>query len=137
MKVVLDTNVVVSGTFYSGIPAQILDACMSRRFELVLSPEILDEYRIVLGRFIRVKSSPDASVILAGLLENAVVVNPSSPKVAVCRDPMDEKFITCALAAGADAIVSGDKDLLVLVGRLKVAVLTPKQFLSRLAPERT
>ena len=137
MKIVLDTNVVVSGTFCSGIPAQILDACVARRFELVLSPEILDEYRVVLERFIRVKSSPDAAVILAALLENAVVVNPSSPPVALCRDPMDEKLITCALGGGADAIVSDDKDLLALVGRPKVAILTPKQFLSRLTAERT
>jgi putative PIN family toxin of toxin-antitoxin system len=132
LKAVLDTNVLVSGIFFGGKPHEVLEACTTRRFQLVVSPEILDEYRLVLDRFVCVAASPDAATVLAGLLRDAIVVDAPARAVPHCRDPEDQKFIDCALSASADAIISGDMDLLALAGRFSIAILTPAQFLSRL-----
>ena len=133
MKVVLDTNVVISGTFFSGPPLEILRACRAGRFQIVMTKEILLEYRQVAGRFLEPDSTDAVNDVLAGLLANALVIDAPALAVPVCRDPLDDKFIACAIAGNADAIVSGDKDLLALVGQIAVSVLTPRQFLSRLS----
>lgn len=132
MKIVLDTNVIVSATFFGGVPDEIVRAAKSRAVDLVVSAEVVAEYHEVLLRFIGPGSEADVAIILDGLLESATVVAPIELPSRLSPDPDDDKFVACALAAGADLIVSGDKHLLVLQGRIPVAVVKPREAMTRI-----
>lgn len=132
MRIVLDTNVLVSGAFFGGFPARVVDACAQGRVELVVTPEIWTEYVRVGEVFTRSHPTPLFSQLLALLATRAKVMKAAQLDTPVCRDQHDDMFIACTLAAGADCIVSGDKDLLDARVRAVVNVLTPREFLSRL-----
>jgi putative PIN family toxin of toxin-antitoxin system len=132
VKVVLDTNVVVSGTFYGGVPFEIVQSAKSGAVDLCVSAEIVAEYHEVLLRFVGPGSEADVAIILDALLENATVVATMELPSQISADRDDDVFIACALAAGADLIVSGDKHLLVLHGRIPVPVLKPREALVRI-----
>jgi len=131
LRVVLDTNVLISGAFYAGPPLQILQSCIKGEFQLVLSPEILVEYRRAGEEFSRKSSNPDFERLLGLLVAQALIVEAPDLDQPVCRDPDDDKFVACALAVGADVIVSGDKDLLNISGKLTIPVMRPKEFVDR------
>lgn len=113
MKVVIDTNVFVSA-FLSpgGVPARILRLFEQEAFELLISEEILHEYAVAL-RYERVKKVhklTDEQIIrvLEDLRASATFVKPTISVTVVVSDPDDNKFFECALAGGAQFIVSGD-----------------------------
>lgn len=130
MRVVLDTNVLVSGLFFGGIPAQILAGWSAGRFDLVLSPEILEEYQRVSEELVR--RYPDLATslrpIFALITTHALLVAAPALPEAVCADPDDDKFLAAAIAAEAPVIVSGDRDLLRVSGWHGVQVLKPRDF---------
>lgn len=128
-KVILDTNVFVSGVFFSGPPYQILKAWRSGKFELVASSEILDEYRRVGEVLAEEHPNIDLKPILNFVIEHAKIFKPSVLKEPVCEDPDDDKFFACALASGSKIIVSGDKHLLKVSGYQGIEVLKPRDFL--------
>ena len=131
MRVVVDTNVLISGAFYSGPPLQILQACLEGEFQLVLSPQILVEYRRVGQEFSQMHPNSDFERLLGLLVTQALIVDVPDLARPVCRDPQDDKFIACALAVGAEVIVSGDKDLLAVSEQLIVPVMRPREFVDR------
>ncbi len=131
LKVVMDTNVFVSGVFFNGPPFQILKAWQAGEFELVVSQEILDEYKRV-GEILAVEHPKvDLNPILRLVLEHAKVYKPVKLKGSVCEDPDDDKFFACALASGSKVIISGDKHLLKVSGYEGVAVLKPREFVDK------
>jgi putative PIN family toxin of toxin-antitoxin system len=132
VKVVLDTNVVVSGTFFGGVPSEIVEAAKRGSVALCVSAEIVMEYHEILVRFAGPGSEGDVAIILDGLLERATVVAPVELPSQISADRDDDMFIACALAAGADIIVSGDKHLLDLQGRIPVLVMKPREALARI-----
>ncbi len=131
MKVILDTNVFISGIFFGGPPGKILQDWRDGRFTLVLSPEILQEYQ----RVAEVLSKKYPPVDLAELLDLIVVeadmIQAEPLKEPVSADPDDDMFIACALASGSRLIVSGDKHLLDVDGYGGIEVLKPKAFVDR------
>ncbi|MGH2371904.1 MAG: putative toxin-antitoxin system toxin component, PIN family [bacterium] len=129
MKVVLDTNVLISGIFFSGPPAGILAAWAGGRFELVASVEVLAEYRRVAERLHKKFSSIDINAILDLVTRETRIVEPVPVPVSACDDPDDLKFLACALAGGASFIVTGDRALLRASGFQGLAVVTPREFL--------
>ena len=131
LKVVMDTNVFVSGVFFSGPPYQILRAWQSGEFELVVSQEILDEYRRVGKILADERPNIDLNPILTFVLEHAKVYKPAKLKEPVCEDPDDDKFFACALASGSQVIISGDKHLLKVSGYQRIEVLKPREFVDR------
>ena len=131
MRVVVDTNVLISGAFFSGPPLQILQACLEGEFQLVLSPQILVEYRRVGQEFSQMHPNSDFERLLGLLVTQALIVDVPDLARPVCRDPHDDKFIACALAVGADVIVSGDKDLLAISEQLMIPVMRPREFVDR------
>jgi putative PIN family toxin of toxin-antitoxin system len=135
MKVILDTNVFVSGVFFSGQPFQILKAWIDRKIQLVVSPEILDEYYRVGKILAEEHPNIDLNPILEYLMRNADFYEGSSLPEAVCDDPDDDKFFACALACEGSIIVSGDKHLLKASGYQGIEVLKPRQFLSKYFPD--
>jgi len=131
LRVVMDTNVFVSGVFFSGPPYQILKAWQSGEFELVVSSEILDEYRRVGEILAEERPKIDLNPILTFVVEHAKVYKPVKLKEPVCEDPDDDKFFACALASESKIIISGDKHLLKVSGYEGIAVLKPREFVDR------
>jgi putative PIN family toxin of toxin-antitoxin system len=131
MKIVLDTNVLVSGIFFSGPPADILRAWSRGKFRLVLSPEILDEYTRVSTELADKFPDIDIRRILDLVVVRSEVCSPAALPQQVCEDPHDDKFFAAALDRRAKIIISGDKHLLRVSGYQGVSVLTPRQFLAQ------
>jgi len=131
LKAVMDTNVFVSGVFFSGPPYQILNAWQSGDFELVVSQEILDEYQRVGEILAEEHPGIDLDSILTFVIEHAKVYEPARLKEPVCEDPDDDKFLACALASGSCIIISGDKHLLKVSGFQGIEVLKPRQFVDK------
>lgn len=139
LTVVLDTNVLVSGTLRSQEtpPAQILRAwLMERRFRLAVSPALMAEYRQVLTRPVLRRLSPwtddEVERLLTHIESLADVRVPGWRVIHACRDPKDDKFLVAAVEAAADFLVTGDQDLLSLKQYEGVRIVSPAAFLERL-----
>lgn len=133
MRAVLDPNVIISGLISrEGSPAQVLLAWQRGEFELVVSRLLLAELERVLTypKLRRHISADDAETVLTWLRESATTApDPSAPAPMNSADPDDDYLI--ALAAGERAaLVSGDKHLLILRGR--IPVYSPREFLDLL-----
>jgi putative PIN family toxin of toxin-antitoxin system len=131
MKVILDTNVFVSGAFFSGPPFQILAAWREGRVQLIISPEILEEYRRV-GKILA-EDHPGVRFesILEFVIQNTLLVSAPPLPEGVCADPDDDKFLACALASKSNIVVSGDRHLLNVTGYQNIEVLKPREFLEK------
>lgn len=135
LKVGMDTNVFVSGGLFSGPPYQILNAWQSGEFELVVSQEILDEYRRVGEILAKERPKIDLNPILNFVIEHAKVYKSAKLKEPICEDPDDDRFFACALAGGSKIIISGDKHLLKVSGYEGIEVLKPRDFTDRYLAE--
>jgi uncharacterized protein len=132
LKAVLDSNVVLSGFFFGGIPGVILKGWHAGRFRLALSPAILAEYREAGVTLEARYGGCEFEAFAALLVLNAQFVDaPEHLDEPVCADADDDKFLACALAAGADVIVSGDKALLEASGWRGIEVVRPRAFVER------
>ena len=129
MKVILDTNVLVSGIFFTGPPYQILKAWHDGKLKLVISPEILEEYQRVGAALAEKFPAIDLGKILELVTIKAEMVQAQSLPAPVCVNPDDDKFLACALASNCNVIVSGDKHLLDVSGFREIRVLKPRDFL--------
>jgi uncharacterized protein len=128
LKVILDTNVFVSGVFFGGPPGRILEAWRDGLIRLVLSAEILDEYQRV-GRILRGEHpGVDLEPLLSLLAVHGEVVEAPALAERVCADPDDDKFLACAVATGVPVIVSGDKHIVHQSGWRGILVLRPRRF---------
>ena len=116
MRIVLDTNVFVSGVFFGGVPYRILDVWRRGIVTLVVSPTILDEYRRVGEELAAGHEGIDLSPFLSLLAVHAEIIDAPALPSPVCSDRDDDKFIACALAGGVSIVVSGDKALLAVNG---------------------
>lgn len=130
MRVVIDTNVVISGTFFGGRPRQVLEAVVDGRVTAFATTEIVDEYQEVIEETIRRKQGHLRRDVLAPFEAALSFVEPRT-KVEVCRDRDDDKFIGCTVDARAIHIVSGDKDLLTLGSYRGVEMMTAAEFCER------
>lgn len=132
MRVVLDTNIFVSGVL-GGALAEVITRWQAGEFTVVVSDEIAREYLEVLRR---PKFGLPAEVrddIGAYLLQNADFVTPTEALHVVPDDPQDDKFIEAAVAGGAELLVSGDRHLLALGNYQDLSIVTARDFLERLA----
>jgi putative PIN family toxin of toxin-antitoxin system len=129
VRVILDTNVFISAIFFGGVPYQALEAWYDGKIQLVVSQEILEEYRrvgeILSEQFPGVDVDPFLELVT---VKADVVIAPSLP-VSVCDDPDDDKFFACAFAGDAKFIVSGDKHLLRKSGYRGIQVVKPRKFI--------
>ena len=128
MRLVLDTNVLISGVYFSGPPYEILDAWRRGRIEFVVSIKILDEYRQVGEQLAKQFPVVQLEAFLELLTLRARIVKAPPLKEKVCSDPDDDKFLACAIASGTRTICSGDKALLKASGYKGITVLNPKDF---------
>lgn len=131
MRLVLDTNVFISGVFFAGPPYEILKAWRRGKIQIVLSPKILEEYRETAEELAAEFPDVDLTPWLELLTTKATVVEAAPLAAPVCTDPDDDKFLACALASRTKLIASGDKALLRASGYEKITVLTPRQFVDK------
>ncbi len=135
MRIVLDTNVLMSGIFWTGPPARILDAWSKGRFDLLASLEILTEYRRVGKRLGEQYPSVDIGSALDLVIRESRIVESVPQPVDACDDADDVKFLACAIAGKAVCVVSGDRALLRASGYEGIKVVKPKDFLDRIMGE--
>ena len=116
MRVVLDTNVVVSGFLWGGVPRQLLQASRENRLRLFTSTPLLLELTDILGRTKFAHKLATAQLSIDQLVERyallATVVHPAVIAPTILDDPDDDQVLACAIAAKAEIIVSGDRHLL-------------------------
>jgi uncharacterized protein len=137
VKIVADTNTLVSGFLWDGTPAKFVAAAFSGRARLFTSAELLQELHDTFqrpkfaGRFLSRSETPadifnryhDASVKIVP----AKILLPEN-----LRDADDVHVLACAVAAEADAIVTGDLDLLALKSFQGIPIMTAAEILQRL-----
>ena len=132
MRLVLDTNVVVSGLLWNSAPAQLLIAAELGEIELFTSRPLLVELSNVLTRskFARAMIAvglPYGELVLS-YAELATLVVPATIPPAIAADPSDDQVLACAVAAQADIIVSGDRHLHSLGGSYEgVRIVSPAE----------
>ncbi|NQU83584.1 MAG: putative toxin-antitoxin system toxin component, PIN family [Parcubacteria group bacterium] len=133
MRVILDTNVIISGLFWEGIPGEVLERCL-REYILCFSGETIFELKETFSypKFISHIENLSFTIeeFLARLTEGALVISRPLQKISVIKKhPADNKFLACAVSCQASFIVSGDKHLLKLKEFQGIPILTPKEFL--------
>lgn len=131
LRVVLDTNVLVSGLAYpASVPGRIMAAWRQGALDVALSPYILAELVRVLPRLRRIQMTPAEIRDLAdGLMLQADLVEPDGPTDQALRDQADQAVLQTLLAARTDYLITGDKDLLALSD--KYPIVTPAAFWAR------
>ena len=131
LRVVLDTNVLVSGLAYPGsVPGRIVTAWRQGALEVVLSRYILDEMVRVLPRLPRVRlSSAEIRDLADSFMFLADIVEPSEARDAQLRDEADQAVLQTLLASNAHRLITGDKDLLALADRYPIVI--PAEFWAR------
>lgn len=138
MRVVLDTNVIVSAFLSSkGAPALVLERWALGQFEVLVSQSILMEYERALS-YHRVQvhhkmSGEEVAGVIEGFRKFALQVEAGSELRIVREDPEDDKFLECAVAGGASYMVTGDSHLLAVEELRGIHILTPAAFLTVLA----
>lgn len=130
MRVVVDTNVLISGTFFGGKPRAVVDAIAGERIQASASSAILEEYNDTIMEVARKGYGSFDTSRFSSFVEKLSLVEPVTD-VRVCRDPDDDKFISCAIDARAYYVVSGDKDLLDIGEYEGVEIITAADFCER------
>ncbi len=133
-RLVLDTNVVLSGLLWSGPPHHLLMfAERNAAVQLFSSQALLDELADVLTRASITKRlnliHKNASDVMVDYLHAATVLVPQPLRQPVCRDPDDDSVLALAVSAQADTIISGDNDLLVLQSFEGIPIITALEAL--------
>jgi len=134
-KVVLDTNVLISGVIASGYSAAILDAAQREEIKLVTSAHLLEEFSSVISRRHITRKYPkvaeNAEALFDFLRAYAILTTGIPTPNAVSPDRDDDYVLACALDGNVDCIVSGDPHLLNLKTYENIPILTPKEFVER------
>lgn len=133
MRVVLDTNVVMSGIFWSGSLKKILQLWSEGRFKLVISLAVFDEYKEIIKRLSEKYKIPSADSVLHAIFMGSDLVEPGEESIPECDDPDDLMFLELAVAGKADYLVSGDKHLLKVKDYKGGRVIKPSDLIACLA----
>jgi putative PIN family toxin of toxin-antitoxin system len=128
LRVVLDTNVLLSGLMYpANAPGRIVSLWHEGGLDVVLSQHILDEMIRVLPRLSRVAVAPvDARELADSYMLHAEMVVPDTEIHATLRDPNDQQVLATLRVAKADYLITGDRDLLALAN--EYPIVTPAEF---------
>jgi putative PIN family toxin of toxin-antitoxin system len=130
-RVVIDTNVLVSGLLFGGAPGEIVNACKEGRIRPICSAEIVEEYLKVLAYpKVRLSEREIEFLLTVEILPYFEVVEVKSGKSYIKEDPSDDKFIRCAVTGRARAIISGDDHLLGLA-QSPVWIVSAAEFMRK------
>ena len=134
MRIVVDTNVLASAVYFGGKPFKLLKLIMEEQISAIASKEIVEEYEEILVRLQQKFPKLSKSIPFQDIVGKLTVINVSSD-IHICRDPDDDKFISCAVDGKCIYIVSGDNDLLELKGYEGIEIITVARFFERLGIE--
>jgi uncharacterized protein len=129
VRVILDTNVFISGVFFAGPPYEILKAWQDGKIKMLLSPEIFEEYERVGKALSDQFPSINLDSILSFVTIKAEIILAQELSERVSEDPDDDKFLACALSGKCKVIISGDKHLIRVSGFKGIEVIRPRHFL--------
>ena len=129
MIIVLDTNVLVSGIFWTGNEAKILEGCKRGDYTNIASPYTLEELEKTISKKRFALTREEIEDLVELVLSFSMIVIPTQKVSIIKKDPSDNMFIDCALAADAKYIISGDAHLLDLGEYKGIKILTAKKFL--------
>jgi uncharacterized protein len=136
VRVVLDTNTLVSALLFSGIASRTVPLWQSRRLTVLVSKPLLEEYlRVLAYPKFRLTEEEVRGLIEMQLLPFVETVTPRRRLRLVKHDPDDNKFLECAAAGRARYLITGDRDLLELGSYSKVAILSVGAFLKEFGVE--
>lgn len=130
MRIVIDTNVLISGIFFGGPPRKILEAVLERRVDAWASMQIVSEYQRVIQEMLDSRQGRLRMDLLSPIVSRMRLIDPET-EVHASRDSDDDKFLSCAVDAKCLYVVSGDKDLLVLGSYEGVEIITARVFCER------
>ncbi len=139
MRIVVDTNIWVSGLLWRGLPWKLLRLAEMDEIELCMAPPMLTELANVLSyerlrpRLKQLGLTPAELVAYVVKLASFYEVPEGDPIVAA--DPDDDVFLRCAMVSGADYVISGDRHLLDLDSYAHIRILSVREFFLRLFPE--
>lgn len=131
MRIIIDTNVLVSGVFFGGPPYDILEAWRDGKLILLISPAIFEEYNRVMEEL--ASNFPEIQIesLLNYLVVHSELVLPPPLDPVIHDDPSDDKFLECGVAGKAAYIVTGDKHLLKLRTFGEIPIVNPRTFLQK------
>ena len=127
MRIVVDTNVLVSAILFGGRPAELIRMILLHVVAAVATQEIIEEYQSTIDYLLRKYDGREVNIPL-DIICSAMEIIPAQSRGKVCRDPDDDKFISCAMDGRCYYIVSGDKDLLTLKRYRGVRIVTVSEF---------
>lgn len=135
MKVVLDTNVIISGLLASdGPPGEIIHLWIDDKLTVILSQALIEEYLEVISRpkFKNIGTLLERHEVLINLIEQnrTVFVSPKESLAVIHDDPEDNRVLECAAEGAAEFIISGDSHLLGLKEYCGIQIVTPAEFLT-------
>ena len=134
MRIVIDTNVLISGVFFGGFSRKVLSAVVGQRITACATAEIINEYEEIVQEMIGRKQGHIDRAILTPLINALDIIEPIT-HIEICRDPDDNKFLECAKDSHALYIVSGDNDLLVIEEYENIQIMTAKDFCEKYFPD--
>ena len=126
MKILIDTNILISALFFGKFPKEFLNEVLKESFEICINDKIFSEYEKTIAKKIFKKKILD-EILYEKFLGKIRFFEPVSD-LKVCRDPDDDKFINCAIDAKAVYIVSGDNDLLTIKNFAGIEIVTAREF---------
>lgn len=132
-RAVFDVNILVSAVLFPGIFRTLVESLDKNKFTLVLSPSLLEDFlRVIEKPKLKRLIIPEFAEDFISLLHQKSLIVEPQIKVRACRDPSDDAVLEAALAAKADMVVTGDKDLLTMRSFKKVMILSPSAFSRKL-----
>ena len=130
-RVVLDSNIYVSALQFGGVADEVVSAGMDGQYAIIASDLIRREVEETLRR--KLNWDEERLALLDAGLWSATIPVSSQPPVEVCRDPRDNHLLATSREAGADILVSGDKDVLVLLSFEGTQIVSLRTFADELA----
>lgn len=130
-RVILDTNVLVSGILFGGRPREVIRLALKGHITAYLSPDTLREFRDVIARPKFRLPSEFVHTVIEELQAAMPMVFPRDIVPVVAEDPDDDAVIACAVASNADFIITGDPHLLAIGRYQRIVIVTPAEYLDR------
>ena len=135
MKILIDTNILISALFFGKFPKEFLNEVLDENFEICINDKIFSEYEKTITKKIAKKKVLNETLYEKFLGEVRFFESISDLKI--CRDPDDDKFINCAIDAKAIYIVSGDNDLLTIKNFAGIEIVTAREFYDKYLAENS
>ena len=127
MHIIIDTNILMSATFYAGFVKKVLDELDAENFTICGNSKIIEEYYATKDKMIFKKLGRFNEKFFNDFVDKVQSFEIVSD-LKVSRDVKDDKFINCAIDAKAIYIVSGDNDLLTIKNFAGVEIVTAREF---------